>query len=129
MCDGYDLLDYFTRPRNVGSLDPNDFNVGTGMVGTPADGNVLKLQVRVDDAGTIREARFRTYGCGFAIATTSWLTVWVKGKTLAQARALGSVDIAERLELPPEKLHCSVLAEDVLTAAIDDYQRKRQKAL
>jgi len=125
--DSFDLLDYFTRPRNVGSLDPDDPQVGTGMVGAPAEGNVFKLALLVDANGSIRDARFRTYGCAFAIATTSWLTEWVKGKTLTQARALDSLDIALRLQLPAEKLHCSVLAEDVLKAAIDDYQRKRQK--
>jgi nitrogen fixation NifU-like protein len=120
------VLDHYENPRNVGALDKNDPNVGTGMVGAPACGDVMKLQIRVNEQGVIEEAKFKTYGCGSAIASSSLLTEWVKGKTLEQAAQIKNTQIAEELALPPVKIHCSVLAEDAIKAAIRDYQDKQQ---
>ena len=119
------VLDHYENPRNVGSFDKKDTQVGTGMVGAPACGDVMKLQIKVDDNGVIEDAKFKTYGCGSAIASSSLLTEWVKGKTLDEAKAIKNTEIAEELELPPVKVHCSVLAEDAIRAAIDDYQGKQ----
>ena len=121
------VLDHYENPRNVGSFDNDDLSVGTGMVGAPACGDVMRLQIKVDNQGVIEEARFKTYGCGSAIASSSLLTEWVKGKTLEEAQQIKNTDIAEELALPPVKVHCSVLAEDAIKAAIDDYQGKSQK--
>jgi nitrogen fixation NifU-like protein len=122
------VLDHYENPRNVGALDKNDVSVGTGMVGAPACGDVMKLQIRVNDQGVIEDAKFKTYGCGSAIASSSLVTEWVKGKTLDEARAIKNTDIAEELALPPVKIHCSVLAEDAIKAAIEDYQGKHGSA-
>jgi len=118
------VIDHYENPRNVGSYDKGDTTVGTGMVGAPACGDVMKLQIKVNEQGIIEDAKFKTYGCGSAIASSSLLTEWVKGKTLDEAREIKNTDIAEELELPPVKVHCSVLAEDAIKAAIDDYQGK-----
>jgi len=118
------VLDHYENPRNVGSFDKADTSVGTGMVGAPACGDVMKLQIKVDDNGVIEDARFKTYGCGSAIASSSLLTEWVKGKTLEEASEIKNSQIAEELALPPVKVHCSVLAEDAIKAAISDYQGK-----
>ncbi len=122
------VLDHYENPRNVGSFDKGDKQVGTGMVGAPACGDVMRLQIKVSDDGIIEDARFKTYGCGSAIASSSLLTEWVKGKSLEEARAIKNTDIAEELALPPVKIHCSVLAEDAIKAAIEDYQGKSGKA-
>ncbi len=122
------VLDHYENPRNVGSFDKNDDHVGTGMVGAPACGDVMRLQIKVNDEGVIEDAKFKTYGCGSAIASSSLLTEWVKGKTLDEAAQIKNTDIAEELELPPVKVHCSVLAEDAIKAAIEDYKRKRGEA-
>jgi nitrogen fixation NifU-like protein len=119
------VLDHYENPRNVGSFDKNDHSVGTGMVGAPACGDVMKLQIKVNEQGVIEDARFKTYGCGSAIASSSLLTEWVKGKTLAEAGQIKNTQIAEELALPPVKIHCSVLAEDAIKAAIADYQTKQ----
>jgi len=119
------VLDHYENPRNVGSFDNNENNVGTGMVGAPACGDVMKLQIKVGDDGVIEDAVFKTYGCGSAIASSSLLTEWVKGKTLEQARQIKNTAIAEELALPPVKIHCSVLAEDAINAAVEDYMQKR----
>ena len=119
------VLDHYENPRNVGSFSTTDEDVGTGVVGAPACGDVMKLQIRVSDAGVIEDARFKTYGCGSAIASSSLVTEWVKGKTLDQALAIKNADIAEELALPPVKVHCSVLAEDAIKAAIIDYRAKQ----
>ena len=116
------VLDHYENPRNVGSFDKGDTQVGTGMVGAPACGDVMKLQIKVNDSGIIEDARFKTYGCGSAIASSSLLTEWVKGKSLDEARQIKNTDIAEELALPPVKIHCSVLAEDAIKAAIENYQ-------
>jgi len=118
------VLDHYENPRNVGSFDKGDRRIGTGMVGAPACGDVMKLQIKVSDAGVIEEARFKTYGCGSAIASSSLLTEWVKGKTLNEASQIKNTEIVEELALPPVKIHCSVLAEDAIKAAIEDYQSK-----
>ena len=119
------VSDHYENPRNVGSFDKSDTSVGTGMVGAPACGDVMKLQIKVDDeTGIITDARFKTYGCGSAIASSSLVTEWVKGKTLDQASALKNTQIAEELALPPVKIHCSILAEDAIKAAIEDYKTK-----
>ncbi len=118
------VLDHYENPRNVGSFDKGDKQVGTGMVGAPACGDVMKLQIKVDSNGVIEDAVFKTYGCGSAIASSSLLTEWVKGKTLDEAKAIKNTQIAEELALPPVKIHCSVLAEDAINAAIDDYKKK-----
>jgi len=123
MAYGEKVLDHYENPRNVGSFE-NDDNVGTGMVGAPACGDVMKLQIKVDSNGVIEDAVFKTYGCGSAIASSSLLTEWVKGKTLDQAKAIKNIEIAEELALPPVKIHCSVLAEDAINAAIEDYKKK-----
>ena len=120
------VIDHYENPRNVGSFDNNDENVGSGMVGAPACGDVMKLQIKVNDEGIIEDARFKTYGCGSAIASSSLITEWVKGKSLDDALAIKNSEIAEELELPPVKIHCSILAEDAVKAAVADY-RKRQE--
>jgi nitrogen fixation NifU-like protein len=119
------VLDHYENPRNVGSLDKSDRQVGTGMVGAPACGDVMKLQIKVNEQGIIEDAKFKTYGCGSAIASSSLLTEWVKGKTLEQAGQIKNTEIAEELALPPVKIHCSVLAEDAIRAAIADYEGKQ----
>ena len=121
------VLDHYENPRNVGTFDKSDTTVGTGMVGAPACGDVMKLQIKVNDDGIIEDAKFKTYGCGSAIASSSLLTEWVKGKSLTEASLIKNSDIAEELALPPVKIHCSVLAEDAITAAIDDYKSKSGK--
>ena len=118
------VLDHYENPRNVGSFDKDDVSIGTGMVGAPACGDVMKLQIKVNDEGIIEDAKFKTYGCGSAIASSSLLTEWVKGKSLTEASLIKNTDIAEELALPPVKIHCSVLAEDAISAAIDDYKKK-----
>ena len=122
------VIDHYENPRNVGVLDKNSENVGTGMVGAPACGDVMRLQIQVNDSGVIEEARFKTYGCGSAIASSSLVTEWLKGKTLDEAQAIKNIDIATELALPPVKVHCSVLAEDAIKAAIEDYSSKKSKA-
>jgi nitrogen fixation NifU-like protein len=118
------VIDHYENPRNVGAFDKADEGVGTGMVGAPACGDVMKLQIRVNDAGVIEDARFKTYGCGSAIASSSLVTEWVKGKTLDEAMTIQNTQIAEELALPPVKIHCSILAEDAIKAAIADYRKK-----
>jgi nitrogen fixation NifU-like protein len=118
------VMDHYENPRNVGSFEKGDTTVGTGMVGAPACGDVMKLQIKVNADGVIEDARFKTYGCGSAIASSSLLTEWVKNKTLDEAMQIKNTDIAEELALPPVKVHCSVLAEDAIKAAIDDYKSK-----
>ncbi len=120
------VIDHYENPRNVGTLDKEAPDVGTGMVGAPACGDVMRLQIKVNEQGIIEDAKFKTYGCGSAIASSSLLTEWVKGKTLEEARQIKNTQIAEELELPPVKIHCSVLAEDAIKAAIEDYQKKQQ---
>ena len=122
------VLDHYEHPRNVGSFDKDDKSVGTGMVGAPACGDVMRLQIKVNDAGVIEDARFKTYGCGSAIASSSLLTEWVKGKTLEEAQQIKNSEIAEELALPPVKVHCSVLAEDAIKAAIKDFSDKRHSS-
>ena len=119
------VIDHYENPRNVGKMDTTDPSVGTGMVGAPACGDVMKLQIKVN-AGVIEDAKFKTYGCGSAIASSSLLTEWVKGKTLDEARAIKNIDIVEELSLPPVKIHCSVLAEDAIKSAISDYTNKNR---
>jgi len=118
------LIDHYENPRNVGSLDKGDPDVGTGLVGAPACGDVMKLQIRVNDQGIIEDAKFKTFGCGSAIASSSLVTEWVKGKTVDEALTIKNTDVAAELNLPPVKIHCSVLAEDAIRAAVADYQRK-----
>ena len=120
------VIDHYENPRNVGSFDNEDPTVGSGMVGAPACGDVMKLQIKVDDNGVIEDARFKTYGCGSAIASSSLVTEWMKGKTLDEAEAIKNTAIAEEQELPPVKIHCSILAEDAIKAAIADYKSKRR---
>ncbi len=120
------VLDHYENPRNVGKMDNDATDVGTGMVGAPACGDVMRLQIKVGDNGVIEDAKFKTYGCGSAIASSSLLTEWVKGKTLEEAGQIKNTDIAEELALPPVKVHCSVLAEDAIKAAISDYQSKQE---
>ncbi|RRE88280.1 Fe-S cluster assembly scaffold IscU [Klebsiella pneumoniae] len=120
------VIDHYENPRNVGSFDNSDENVGSGMVGAPACGDVMKLQIKVNNEGIIEDARFKTYGCGSAIASSSPVTEWVKGKSLDEAQAIKNTDIADELELPPVKIHCSILAEDAIKAAIADYKSKRE---
>ena len=122
------VIDHYENPRNVGNLDKSAKNVGTGMVGAPACGDVMRLQIQVGDDGIIEDAKFKTYGCGSAIASSSLVTEWLKGKTIDEARAIKNKDIAEELALPPVKVHCSVLAEDAIKAAIEDYQSKMASA-
>ena len=118
------VIDHYENPRNVGSFDKGDDNVGTGMVGAPACGDVMKLQIKVSEAGVIEDAKFKTYGCGSAIASSSLITEWVKGKTLDEALSIKNSEIAEELALPPVKIHCSILAEDAIKAAVSDYKTK-----
>jgi nitrogen fixation NifU-like protein len=118
------VIDHYENPRNVGAFDKGDESVGTGMVGAPACGDVMKLQIKVGAGGIIEDARFKTYGCGSAIASSSLVTEWVKGKTLDEAGTIRNTQIAEELSLPPVKIHCSILAEDAIKAAIDDYRKK-----
>ncbi|KAF1858437.1 hypothetical protein Lal_00014951 [Lupinus albus] len=118
------VLDHYENPRNVGSFDKNADDVGTGMVGAPACGDVMKLQIKVNEAGVIEDAKFKTYGCGSAIASSSLVTEWVKGKSLDEALAIKNTQIAEELALPPVKIHCSILAEDAIKAAVADYKTK-----
>ena len=120
------VIDHYENPRNVGTFDKNDESVGTGMVGAPACGDVMRLQIKVNDEGIIEDAKFKTYGCGSAIASSSLITEWVKGKSLDDALSIKNSEIAEELELPPVKIHCSILAEDAVKAAVADY-RKRQE--
>ncbi len=122
------VLDHYENPRNVGALDKDDKDVGTGMVGAPACGDVMRLQIKVSDEGVIEDAKFKTYGCGSAIASSSLLTEWVKGKTLEEAQQIKNSEIAEELALPPVKVHCSVLAEDAIKAAVNDYTEKQDKS-
>jgi nitrogen fixation NifU-like protein len=119
------LIDHYENPRNVGSLDKNDPDVGTGLVGAPACGDVMKLQIKVNDQGVIEDAKFKTFGCGSAIASSSLVTEWVKGRSVEEALRIKNTDVAQELALPPVKIHCSVLAEDAIKAAIADWQRKR----
>ena len=118
------VIDHYENPRNVGSFDKDDPDVATGMVGAPACGDVMKLQLKINDDGVIEDARFKTYGCGSAIASSSLVTEWVKGKSLDEAATIKNTQIAEELALPPVKIHCSILAEDAIKAAIEDYRRK-----
>ncbi|MHB1631098.1 MAG: Fe-S cluster assembly scaffold IscU [Acidithiobacillus sp.] len=119
------VIDHYEHPRNVGAMDKDDSGVGTGMVGAPACGDVMRLQIRVNGQGIIEDAKFKTYGCGSAIASSSLVTEWVKGKTLDEAMTIKNSQIAEELELPPVKIHCSVLAEDAIKAAVEDYRKKQ----
>ena len=119
------VIDHYENPRNVGTLDKDDNNVGTGMVGAPACGDVMRPQIKVNDEGIIEDAKFKTYGCGSAIASSSLITEWVKGKSLDDALAIKNSEIAEELELPPVKIHCSILAEDAVKAAVADYKKKK----
>ena len=118
------VIDHYENPRNVGSLDKEDPNVGTGMVGAPACGDVMKLQIKVNKKGVIEEAKFKTYGCGSAIASSSLVTEWVKGKSVEEAAKIRNTEIASELSLPPVKIHCSILAEDAIKAAVEDYKKK-----
>lgn len=120
------VIDHYENPRNVGALDATDQNVGTGLVGAPACGDVMKLQVQISDDGRIEDAKFKTFGCGSAIASSSLITEWIKGKTVEEALEIKNKDVAEYLELPPVKIHCSVLAEDAIKSAIKDYQSKKK---
>ena len=119
------VLDHYENPRNVGTFDKNDKSVGTGMVGAPACGDVMKLQIKVGNNGMIEDAKFKTYGCGSAIASSSLVTEWVKGKTLDEAMTIKNTEIADELALPPVKIHCSILAEDAIKAAVDDYKNQK----
>ena len=121
------VIDHYENPRNVGSFEKDDTTVGTGMVGAPACGDVMKLQIKVNEQGVIEDAKFKTYGCGSAIASSSLVTEWVKGKTVDEAQAIKNTDIAEELALPPVKIHCSVLAEDAIKAAVKDFKDRTQK--
>ena len=123
------VIDHYENPRNVGSFNKNDDDVGTGMVGAPACGDVMKLQIRVNDEGIITDAKFKTYGCGSAIASSSLVTEWVKGKTLNEAATIRNTEIAQELALPPVKIHCSILAEDAIKAAIEDYRKKHEVSM
>ena len=119
------VMDHYENPRNVGKMDDKDSQVGTGMVGAPACGDVMRLQIKVDEEGIIQEAKFKTYGCGSAIASSSLLTEWVKGRSIEAAESIKNTEIAEELALPPVKIHCSVLAEDAIKAAVSDYRDKK----
>ena len=121
------VIDHFDNPKNVGSLDKNDSRVGTGLVGAPACGDVMKLQLKISDEGVIEDAKFKTFGCGSAIASSSLVTEWVKGRSIEDAESIKNSEIAEELSLPPVKIHCSVLAEDAIKAAIKDYRDKNDK--
>ena len=120
------VIDHYENPRNVGTFDKGDDSVGTGMVGAPACGDVMRRQIKVNDEGIIEDAKFKTYGCGSAIASSSLITEWVKGKSLDDALAIKNSEIAEELELPPVKIHCSILAEDAVKAAVADYRKKKE---
>ena len=122
-----ELIDHFENPRNVGTLDKNDPEVGTGLVGAPACGDVMRLQIKVNDKGIIEDAKFKTFGCGSAIASSSLVTMWVKSKTVEEAEKITNKEIVEELSLPPVKVHCSVLAEDAIKAAINDWRQKKGK--
>ncbi len=121
-----ELIDHYEKPRNVGSLDKDSEKVGTGLVGAPACGDVMKLQIKVDDKGIIEDAKFKTFGCGSAIASSSLITEWVKGKNINEANQIKNTEIAKHLALPPVKIHCSVLAEDAIKAAVNDYKKKNR---
>ncbi|GAB3530962.1 Fe-S cluster assembly scaffold IscU [Photobacterium proteolyticum] len=121
------VIDHYENPRNVGSFDKNDKSIGSGMVGAPACGDVMKLQIKVTEEGIIEDAKFKTYGCGSAIASSSLITEWVKGKSLDEAASIKNSAIAEELELPPVKVHCSILAEDAIKAAVSDYKKKHEE--
>ncbi|CAM3541749.1 NifU-like protein [Vibrio aerogenes CECT 7868] len=121
------VIDHYENPRNVGSFDKEDPSVGSGMVGAPACGDVMKLQIKVSEQGIIEDAKFKTYGCGSAIASSSLVTEWVKGKSIDEAAAIKNAEIAEELELPPVKVHCSILAEDAIKAAVADYKKKHEQ--
>tara|TARA_Y200000002_G_C22496397_1_gene585230 strand:+ start:177 stop:569 length:393 start_codon:yes stop_codon:yes gene_type:complete len=121
-----ELIDHYEKPRNVGSLDKESDQVGTGLVGAPACGDVMKLQIKVDDNGVIEDAKFKTFGCGSAIASSSLITEWVKGKNINEANEIKNTEIAKHLALPPVKIHCSVLAEDAIKAAVSDYKKKKR---
>ena len=123
------VIEHYENPRNVGSLDQEDETVGTGLVGAPACGDVMRLQIRVNDAGVIEDAKFKTFGCGSAIASSSLATEWIKGKTIDEAATIQNSQIAEELSLPPVKIHCSVLAEDAIKSAIEDFRKKRAAKL
>tara|TARA_A200000159_G_scaffold150148_1_gene159235 strand:+ start:1081 stop:1470 length:390 start_codon:yes stop_codon:yes gene_type:complete len=118
------VIDHYDNPRNVGTLNKEDSNVGTGLVGAPACGDVMRLQIMINDSGVIEDAKFKTFGCGSAIASSSLVTEWIKGRSIKEAAEIKNVDIAKELALPPVKIHCSVLAEDAIKAAIEDYRRK-----
>jgi nitrogen fixation NifU-like protein len=120
------VIEHYENPRNVGTMDKNDPNVGTGLVGAPACGDVMRLQLKITDEGIIEDAKFKTFGCGSAIASSSLVTEWVKGKSVDQAMTISNKDVAKELSLPPVKIHCSVLAEDAIKAAIEDFKKKRQ---
>ena len=122
-----ELLDHYENPKNVGSMDKDSSEVGTGLVGAPACGDVMKLQIKVNKEGVIEDAKFKTFGCGSAIASSSLITEWVKGKNLDDAHSIKNTEIANHLALPPVKIHCSILAEDAIKAAIDDYKKKNKK--
>ena len=122
------VIDHYENPRNVGKFEENEEGVGTGMVGAPACGDVMRLQIKVNDKGIIEDARFKTYGCGSAIASSSLLTEWVKGRSLSDASTIKNREIAEELALPPVKIHCSVLAEDAIKAAINDYKQRQAES-
>lgn len=126
MAYGEKVIDHYENPRNVGSMDKNDSHVGTGLVGAPACGDVMKLQIKVSDDGVIEDAKFKTFGCGSAIASSSLITEWVKGKSIDDAEQIKNTEIAEHLSLPPVKIHCSVLAEEAIKAAISDYRQKQE---
>lgn len=121
-----ELIDHYEKPRNVGSLDKESSNVGTGLVGAPACGDVMKLQIEVNESGVIEDAKFKTFGCGSAIASSSLITEWVKGKNINEANKIKNTEIAKHLALPPVKIHCSVLAEDAIKAAVNDYKKKNK---
>ena len=121
------VIDHYENPRNVGAFDKNDTSIGTGLVGAPACGDVMKLQIKVNESGIIEDAKFKTFGCGSAIASSSLITEWVKGKTLEEAQSIRNTEVAQALALPPVKIHCSILAEDAVKAAISDYQAKVDK--
>jgi nitrogen fixation protein NifU and related proteins len=123
------VIDHYENPRNVGALDKNDKSVGTGMVGAPACGDVMRLQIKVSESGVIEDAKFKTYGCGSAIASSSLVTEWLKGKSVSEAEKIKNIDIADELALPPVKIHCSVLAEDAIRAALSDYRSKQDASV
>ena len=127
MAYGEKLIDHYENPRNIGSLDKNAADVGTGLVGAPACGDVMKLQIKVSPEGVVEDAKFKTFGCGSAIASSSLITEWVKGRTLDEAETIKNTEIAQHLALPPVKIHCSVLAEDAIKAAVQDYREKQAK--